>query len=217
MSFSFIDRRDAGVKLARALHAFADRSDVVVLALPRGGVPVAAEVARMLNAPLDVLIVRKLGVPDDPELAMGAIASGGVTFINEPVVPAYRVAPEQLSEIIAQQRVELQRREKLYRGSREPVPIEGKTAILIDDGIATGSSIRVALSALRSRHPANVVIAVPVGPERFRDEIERAGTRFVCRIEATNMMGVGGFYRNFDQVSDEEVTHILASLARADC
>lgn len=155
MSFSFIDRTDAGVKLAHALHAFADRRDVVVLALPRGGVPVAAEVARMLNAPLDVLIVRKLGVPHDPELAMGAIASGGGTFINEPVVRAYRISPEQLSDVIAQQRVELQRREKLYRGSREAVPIEGKTAILIDDGIATGSSIRVALSTLRSRHPAN--------------------------------------------------------------
>ncbi|BCQ28939.1 phosphoribosyltransferase (plasmid) [Caballeronia sp. NK8] len=183
MSFSFVDRSDAGIKLAHALHAFADRSDVVVLALPRGGVPVAVEIARMLNAPLDVLVVRKLGVPHDPELAMGAIASGGVTFINEPFVRAYRISPEQLSDVIAQQRVELQRRERLYCGLREPVSIEGKTVILVDDGIATGSSIRVALSTLRSRHAGHVVIAVPVAPENFRHEIEKAGAQFVCRIQ----------------------------------
>jgi putative phosphoribosyl transferase len=212
MSFPFIDRTDAGLKLAHALHAFAGRNDVVVLALPRGGVPVAAEVARMLNAPLDVLIVRKLGLPDDPELAMGAIASGGVTFINEPVVRAFRISPEVLSDAVAKQRVELQRRERVYRGSREAVSIEGKTVILIDDGIATGSSIRVALSALQSRRPAHVVVAVPVAPEHFRYEIEAMGVEFVCRIEAANMTGVGGFYQHFDQVSDDEVTHTLANL-----
>ena len=205
----FRDRTEAGRQLAAKLVAYAGRPDVLVLALPRGGVPVAFEVARALRAPLDIFLVRKLGLPGHEELAMGAIATGGVRVLNEDVVRALRVSGEVIDAVAAEEQQELERRERLYRGDRPPADVGGRTVVLVDDGLATGATMRAAIAALRQRGPARVVVAVPVGaPEtcaEFQDEADEA----VCARTPEPFYAVGLWYGDFSQTTDEEVRDLL--------
>ncbi|MDV3240452.1 MAG: phosphoribosyltransferase [Methylocaldum sp.] len=209
MDTLFENRTDAGRQLAQALGAYAGRSDLIVLALPRGGVPVAYEVARALKAPLDLLIVRKLGTPGNPELAMGAIASGGASVLNRDVVSIYRISDEVIENAAAKERQELERRERLYRGDRPYPDIENRCIIVVDDGIATGATMRAGLAALRQRNPACVVVAVPLAPvdtvERLRAEVDEV----VCLMTPEPFFAVGQGYRDFSQTTDDEVREIL--------
>ena len=209
----FQNRVEAGKLLAKQLKKYANRSDVVVLALPRGGVPVGFEVAKALHAPLDVLIVRKLGVPEQEELAMGAIASGGVRVMNEDVFPFLSLSAEEVEKIILQEQKELERREKLYRGDRPAPEIGGKTVILVDDGIAPGSSMRSAVEALKRQTPAKMVIAVPVAARSTCEEFDRPAIGEVCVCSQTPepFMAVGLWYEDFAQTSDIEVRDLLAA------
>ncbi|WHZ18032.1 MAG: Phosphoribosyl transferase domain protein [Rhodanobacteraceae bacterium] len=209
MIWRFSDRRDAGRQLAAKLEAYAGRGDVVVLALPRGGVPVGYEVAHALGVPLDVLIVRKLGVPQQPELAMGAIASGGAVFLNEGVLRAAGVGDAALHAVAARERAELERRETLYRGARPALEVRGKTVIVVDDGMATGASMQAAVMALRSRQPARVVVAVPVAPAGAAERMDEVADEFVRVLTEVEFYAVGQFYRDFEQVTDEEVRQWL--------
>ncbi|WP_133716280.1 phosphoribosyltransferase [Methylocaldum gracile] len=209
MDTLFENRTDAGRQLAQALGAYAGRSDLIVLALPRGGVPVAYEVARALKAPLDLLIVRKLGTPGNPELAMGAIASGGASVLNRDVVSIYRISDEVIENAAAKERQELARRERLYRGDRPYPDIENRCIIVVDDGIATGATMRAGLAALRQRNPACIVVAVPLAPvdtvERLRAEVDEV----VCLTTPEPFFAVGQGYRDFSQTTDDEVREIL--------
>jgi putative phosphoribosyl transferase len=209
------DRSDAGKKLATKLLKFKDRDDVVVLALPRGGVPVAYEVAQMLHAPLDIFLVRKLGVPGHEELAMGAISTGGVRVINDDVVEYLRIPPRVIDAIAAREMQELKRREMKYRGSRPEPDVSGKTVILVDDGLATGSTIRAAAQALRQQMPARIVVAVPVSAPQTCDEYRIGADEIICAVTPEPFLGVGQWYDDFSQTTDEEV-HDLLELARAD-
>jgi putative phosphoribosyl transferase len=210
MSDLFTDRAAAGRALADRLQAYAGRKDVVVLALPRGGVPVAWEVARALGAPLDLMIVRKLGVPRQPELAMGAIASAGAMYIDPKIVANCGVSARQLDEIIAAESLELIRRHALYCGKREAVPVEGRTVVVVDDGVATGASMRVALVALRSAKPAWLVAAVPVAPPEAQELIGTAADDFLSVLSPPDFRSVGQYYRDFAQTADEQVRRLLA-------
>ena len=205
----FEDRFDAGRFLAQALKHHAGKTDVAVLALPRGGVPVAFEIARALGAPLDVFVVRKLGAPGYEELAMGAIATGGVRVFNEEVIQRLGVSESWIEATIREQEEELQRREAAYRGDRSPVEIEGRTVILVDDGLATGASMRAAVRALRLRHPAAITVAVPIGSrdtcDQFRGQVEEV----VCARTPEPFHAVGAWYRNFTQTTDDEVRELL--------
>ncbi len=205
----FVDRADAGRRLAEALRGYAGRADLVVLALPRGGVPVAYPVARALRAPLDVLVVRKLGVPFEPELAMGAIATGGATYLQRSVIQATGVTDAQLAAVIERETAELHRRELLYRGGRQSVPVAGRTAIVIDDGVATGATMRVALQALRAQHPARVIAAAPVAPCGVQRNFDDVADAFVAILRPLSFFGISQFYENFDQTSDDEVRTLL--------
>ncbi|MGF6786168.1 putative phosphoribosyl transferase [Paraburkholderia sp. 35.1] len=207
----FRDRADAGRQLAHALREYQGRGDLVVLALPRGGVPVAFEVARALHAKLDVLVVRKLGAPQDEELAMGAIATGGALHLERSVLRELQIRDAQLADVIARETAELARRELAYRGECPPVPVQGKTVIVVDDGIATGASMHAALDALRSRHPARIVVAVPVSQSDACTAFEGIAHAFVSVLQPDWLMGIGGFYVNFDQTTDEEVRACLAA------
>lgn len=209
MNGLFTDRAAAGRILARHLQAYAGRDDVVVLALPRGGVPVAWEVARALGAELDLLIVRKLGVLHQPELTMGAIAGGGAMYVNRQIVASSRVSPQQLEGAIATESREPARREVFHRGTREPARIEGRAVIVVDDGVATGATMRAALMALRSAKPAWIVVAVPVAPSGAQDRIGTAADEFVCVLSPPDFRSVGQYYRDFDQISDEQVRELL--------
>jgi len=210
----FKDRRDAGKQLAQELSAYAGRSDVIVLALPRGGVPVAYEVARALNAPLDIFIVRKLGLPGHEELAIGAIASGGVRVLNEDIVRALNI-PEAMIEAIARRELqELERRERTYRGNRPPPEVRGRTVILIDDGLATGASMRAAVAALRAQNPARIVVAVPTAAPETREAFESEVDEIVCAMTPEPFYGVGRWYEDFSQTTDEEVRALLEEAAR---
>jgi len=206
----FRDRTDAGRRLAARMTEYAGRPEVLVLALPRGGVPVAFEVARALRAPLDVFLVRKLGVPGQEELAMGAIASGGVRVVNEAVVQHLDIAPEMIDAVTAREQGELERRERAYRDDRPAPDVRGRTVILVDDGLATGSTMRAAALALRQQGPARVVVAVPVASreacEEFRGEVDD----IVCAATPEPFMGVGRWYEDFSQTTDEEVRELLA-------
>jgi putative phosphoribosyl transferase len=206
----FTNRAEAGRALADRLQAYAGRKDVVVLALPRGGVPVAWEVARALAAPLDLLIVRKLVVPRQPELAMGAIASAGAIHIDSKIVANYGISARQLDEIIAAESLELIRRHALYCGKRESVPVEGRTVIVVDDGVATGASMRAALIALRSAKPAWIVVAVPVAPPEAQELIGTAADEFACVLSPEDFTSVGQYYREFAQTGDEQIRALLA-------
>jgi putative phosphoribosyl transferase len=210
MSRPFVDRADAGQVLARQLWAYAHCKDVVVLALPRGGVPVAFEVARKLNAPLDVFVVRKLGVPGQEELAMGAIASGDVVVINDDVVKALKIPPEAIAAAVDHQRQELARREAIYRGDRPPLEVEDKTVILIDDGLATGSTMRAAVTALRNKNPARIVVAVPIGAASTCAELRAIADDCVCAIAPEHFRAVGLWYDDFAQTDDALVCDMLS-------
>jgi putative phosphoribosyl transferase len=205
----FRDRTDAGRHLAARLTRYADRTDVLVLALPRGGVPVAYEVAKQLNAPLDVFLVRKLGVPGYEELAMGAIASGGVRVINEDTVRYLDIPDDVINSVAEHELHELERRERAYRGDRPAPDVKGHTVILIDDGLATGSTMRAAARSLRKQGPARIVVAVPVSArqtcEEFRDEVDE----IVCAVTPEPFRGVGRWYEDFSQTTDEEVRELL--------
>lgn len=205
----FEDRKDAGRVLATRLSEYSGRSDVIVLALPRGGVPVGAEVAHILHAPLDVFTVRKLGAPGQEELAIGAIAPGGAQVLNEEVVRALGIPIDVISSIAQREARELERREREYRGTRPAFDVTGKTVILVDDGLATGSSMRVALRALRQMGPAKVIVAVPVGSEVTCDSLRAEADEVVCARTPEPFFAVGQWYRNFDQTTDEEVRSLL--------
>jgi len=211
----FRDRADAGRHLLSRLGAYHGRPDVVVLGLPRGGIPVGYEVARGLGAPLDVFVVRKLGVPGQEELAMGAIATGGVRVVNRDVVDALHIAPDVLDRAAEAERRELERRERSYRGDRPEPKVEGRTVILVDDGLATGSTMRAAVQALRQQRPARIVVAVPVAAFATCEELRREVEDVVCFATPEPFMAVGRFYDDFSQTTDEEVHDLLAS-ARAD-
>jgi len=211
MSEIFRNRADAGKQLAAVLERYAGRNDVVVLALPLGGVPVGYEVARILRCPLDVLLVRKLGAPHNPELAMGAIATGDALYLNESVLRAVPVSEEQILDAIARERIELHRRESAYRGQQPPAAVEGKTVIVVDDGMATGSTMHAALNALRTRGPKRIVVAVPVCPAGAEARFESIADDFVCVMQPDWFMGIGQFYADFTQTSDEEVRTCLAA------
>ena len=205
----FKDRRDAGRKLAARLTHYADRGDVLVLALPRGGVPVAYEVAQELKAPLDVFLVRKLGVPGHDELAMGAIASGGVRVVNKDLVDYLRIPDQVIDEIAAVEQRELERRALAYRDDRPPPEIKDRIVILIDDGLATGATMRAAAASLRLQKPGRIVVAVPVSSPETCDELRSEVDEIVCAFTPQNLQGVGLWYEDFSQTSDEEVRELL--------
>jgi predicted phosphoribosyltransferase len=212
-SLEFTDRHHAGKALAERLKEYAGRNDVVVLALPRGGVPVAYEVACTLHAPLDVFVVRKLGVPGHEELAMGAIASGDVRVLNQDVLQWYRLSDADLDAVTRHEKGELERRERLYRGSRPLTPIEGRTVILIDDGLATGSTMRAAVEAVRRLNPTRIVVAVPVGAQDTCDQLRQIADDAICLMTPASFSAVGQWYLDFSQTTDEEVSRLLASAA----
>jgi len=203
------DRRDAGRRLSAMLRAYVNRRDVVVLALPRGGVPVAYEVASALGAPLDVFVVRKLGLPAHEELAMGALASGGVRVLDDELIRIARVSAEDLQRVTAIEQAELKRRERLYRGERPFPDVRGKTAILIDDGLATGSTMRAAVAALRLEGPARIVVAVPVAASETCDAFLSIADDVVCAYTPEPFHAVGLWYDDFEQTTDEEVHELL--------
>jgi putative phosphoribosyl transferase len=205
----FEDRSEAGRLLALKLSAYAGRSDVIVLALPRGGVPVAAEVAQLLGVPLDVLLVRKLGLPGQEELAMGAIASGGTCVLNDQVVRWLGVPEEAIDAAIAAARRELERRERAYRDDRPPTDVHKRVVILIDDGLATGSSMRAAIAALRRQNPAQIVVAVPVGAAETCADLRSVADEVICLQTPEPFHAVGIWYQDFTQTSDDEVRDLL--------
>lgn len=211
---TFADRRDAGVVLADALAAYRDAADLLVLALPRGGVPVAWEVAAALRAPLDVFVVRKLGAPRWEELAVGAIASGGLVVLNEDVVRSLRISDDQLQQVIDKEAAEVVRREQAYRGGRAPVELAGKTVVLVDDGIATGASMRAAVRAVRAARPAKIVVAVPVAPPSACRQVAEVADDVVCVWTPPSFMAVGEYYCDFRQTSDDEVRKLLETPTR---
>ena len=210
----FFDRVDAGQQLAKELSQYANRQDVLVLGIPRGGVPVAFEVAKELHAPLDILLVRKLGTPGQKELAMGAIASGGVRFINQQVVAELGITEQEIAATIAAQEAELQRRERMYRGARPGIAVQGKIVILVDDGIATGSSMLAAINALRTLEPKKIVVAVPVAPLHANEQMSRAADEFVCPLKPEWFFSIGEFYQHFVQTEDSEVHALLLRSAQ---
>lgn len=212
----FRDRRDGGVQLVENLAHYARRRDVVILALPRGGVPVGFEVARALGAPLDVFVVRKLGVPWHEELAMGAIASGGVRVLNDDVVTNLRIPAEAIDEAAERELHELERREAAYRDGRARPDVRGKVLILVDDGFATGSSMRAAVEAVRHLEPSRVVVAVPVGAPDVCRELEGEADEVVCLERPEPFISVGTWYDNFSQTTDDEVRDLLARANQSD-
>ena len=206
----FRDRVEAGRRLAERLRTYVGQPDLIVLGLPRGGVPVAYEIAQVLHAPLDVFVVRKLGVPGQPELAMGAIASGGVQVLNEEVVKSLGITNTQIAAVAAKEQRELERRERLYRGARPPLVIAGKTVILVDDGVATGATVRAALTALRTQSPAKLVVAVGVAPPETCDTLAQEADEVICLLQPVGFWAVGLWFADFASTSDEEVRTLLA-------
>ena len=203
------DRTEAGQLLAIKLRAYADRPDVVVIALPRGGVPVGFEVAQALRVPLDVVIVRKLGTPGQEELAMGAIASGGFRVLNESLVRELGISETQIESIAAREQKELERRELRYRAGRAAPEITGRTVLLVDDGIATGTTIRVAIAALRAQRPARIVVAVPVAARSTCEDLRHVIDEVICLLMPESLYAIGLWYDDFGQTSDEEVSRLL--------
>jgi putative phosphoribosyl transferase len=210
----FKDRMDAGRVLARKLSAYTGQTDVIILALPRGGVPVAYEVALALNAPLDIFLVRKLGLPGREELAVGAIASRGVRVLNHDIIRVLNV-PEEVINIVAQRELlELQRREQRYRGGRPPPNVHGRKVILIDDGLATGASMRAAVVGIRAQDPGRIIIAVPVASQELCDAFEFEVDEMVCAMTPDPFLGVSRWYEDFSQTTDEEVQLFLEQANR---
>src|SRR6266536_2759625 len=214
MERAFPNRIEAGRLLAEELEKYADRDDVIVLGLPRGGVPVANEVATRLRAPLDVFIVRKLGVPGFEELAAGAIASGGVRVLNEDVIRAIPHANQAIEAVTARETTELQRREQIYREGRPAPELRDRIAILVDDGLATGATMRAAVKALRQRGAAKIVVAVPVGPPDTCHELEERADETICLSTPEFFQAVGQYYEDFSQTSDEDVRELLSQAAQ---
>ncbi|HEY4283406.1 MAG TPA: phosphoribosyltransferase [Chthoniobacterales bacterium] len=210
MRSGFHDRVEAGGLLADELASYANQAGVIVVGLPRGGVPVAAEVARRLNASLDVFMVRKLGLPGHPELAMGAIATGGVRVLNSDVVDALRIPDEVINNVTAGENQELQRRERLYRDDRPPPEVGGKTVIVVDDGVATGSTMLAAVSALRQLTATRIVIATPVIARSTYEQLKTHADEIVTVLCPDEFYGVGQWYEDFSQTTDDEVRLALA-------
>jgi putative phosphoribosyl transferase len=209
MNGRFRNRTDAGRILAGKLKQYANHPDVIVIALPRGGVPVGFEISRALNVPLDIMIVRKLGVPGHEELAMGAIASGGSRILNRNVIESLQIPPDAIEAVEKREALELMRRERAYRGNRATFPVAGHTLILVDDGIATGSTMRVAIAALREQKAGRIVVATPVAPPTVRWEMEALVDDFVALITPEDFFGVGQWYEDFTQTDDDTVQEML--------
>ncbi|MFC1465259.1 MAG: phosphoribosyltransferase [Candidatus Brachytrichaceae bacterium NZ_4S206] len=207
--YYFRDRSQAGQLLARRLRRYTGRDDVIVLALPRGGVPVAYAIASALNVPLDVFVVRKLGVPGEEELAMGAIASGGVRVLSQELIEELGLTDEDVERVAARELAELQRRERVFRGDRPFPDLEGKTVILVDDGIATGATMRAAIRAVRAHRPARVSVAVPVGAPQALEALQDEADELICLLSPEVLMGIGAWYQDFSQLSDAEVMAYL--------
>ena len=210
----FRDRREAGRLLAEKLSGYAGKPDVVVLGLPRGGVPVAYEVARTLDAMLDVFLVRKLGVPGHEELAMGAVASGGLRILNEEVVEQLGIPADQIDAVAAKELEELARRERLYRGGRPLPDLRDRTVIVVDDGLATGATMRAAIGALRQAQPARIIVAVPVAAPEIREEFKNLTDDIICGTTPEPFFAVGRWYIDFEQTTDDEVVALLAAQPR---
>jgi predicted phosphoribosyltransferase len=210
----FVDRRDAGRKLAEKLSGYAGNPDVVVLALPRGGVPVAYEVAVALNAPLDIFLVRKMGLPRHEELAMGAIASGGVRVVNQDVIRTFNVPAGLIDSVAKHELKELERRERVYRGDRPVVDVRGQTVILVDDGLATGASMHAAIKGVRAQHPARIVVAVPTAAQETCEAFKHEVDEIICASTPEPFYGVSKWYDDFSQTSDEEVQALLEESAQ---
>jgi putative phosphoribosyl transferase len=211
MKTRFRNRTDAGQQLAQALKTYANRADVLVLGLPRGGVPVAYEVAKALSAPLDICIVRKLGVPGHKELAMGAIASGGVRVLNYDVLGWLQIPSKTIDEVAERELRELQRRDRTYRGERPQPEIKDRTILLVDDGLATGSTMRAAIAVLKAQHPKEIIIAVPVAPTDVCQELRAEVEKVICLATPEPFYAIGLWYENFAQTTDEEVCALLAN------
>lgn len=209
----FRDRTEAGRALAHELRHLADEPGLLVLALPRGGVPVGYEVARALQAPLDVFLVRKLGVPGHPELAMGAIGSGGVRVLNEDIVGMLRIAPEVIDEVARREEIEMERRERTYRDDRPEPEIRGRTVVLVDDGLATGSTMRAAAQAVRAAGPRRLIVAAPVGAAESCDSLREEADEVVCVLTPEPFQAVGLWYQDFSQTTDAEVRALLKETA----
>ncbi|MGC1182348.1 phosphoribosyltransferase [Legionella sp.] len=205
----FIDRKEAGIILAEYLKDYINLPNIIVLALPRGGVPVAYEIVQALSVPLDILIVRKLGVPGHEELAMGAIASGDTVIFNKKLLNQLDIDQSSIDTILQREQQELVRREHLYRGNRNFPTLKGKTIILVDDGIATGATMQAAVSSLRKHTPASIIIAVPVAARETCEEMAKIVDQVICLMQPINLYAVGIWYENFSQVSDKEVIELL--------
>lgn len=205
----FANRTDAGQRLAGRLRRYANHPGLLVLALPRGGVPVAAEIARELKAPLDLFLVRKLGVPGHEELALGAIASGGIRILNDEVVESLEIPASLIDAVAEKEKRELARRERLYRGNRGPLSVAGRTVILVDDGLATGATMKAAVKALKLQSPERLVVAVPVGAPETCRELESSVNELVCLWKPRPLFAVGEWYQDFSQTTDEDVIELL--------
>lgn len=212
-SVRFRDRHEAGLALADRLREFAGRSDVTVLGLPRGGVPVASEVATALRAPLDVFVVRKLGLPGHPEFAIGALASGGVRVLNDELIRWYRIPTAAVEQVARAEQLELERREDAYRGARPPLSVQGRIVILVDDGLATGSTMRAAVLAVRRLLPSQIIVASPVGAPDACRALDEVADDVVCVRRPDPFTAVGLWYEHFEQTSDGEVRRLLAAAA----
>lgn len=215
MTPQFQNRTQAGELLATKLTAYAKRPDAIVLGLPRGGVPVAFEVAKTLNVPLDIILVRKLGAPAQPELAMGAIATGGVLVLNDEVVNWLGIPQAEIDAVAQREMQELERRDRLYRGNRPLPHVENRTVILVDDGIATGSTLRAAIAALRQQQPQQIIVAVPIAPASVCQQLRSQADDVVCAIEVEQLSAISLWYEEFTQTSDEEVRALLAEAANS--
>ncbi|MGF1633919.1 MAG: phosphoribosyltransferase [Phycisphaerae bacterium] len=209
MLSSYVDRYHAGQVLAEHLSDLADQNDVLVLGLPRGGVPVAYEIARRIHAPLDVFVVRKLGAPGQPELAVGAVATGGVRVINDAVVRSFRLDPADLDVMVRQAQEQVVRQERLFRPHGQTSDVDGKHVILVDDGLATGSTMRAAVQAVRYHQPVSITVAVGVAAPWEAEAFARSVDRLICPLRPDDFTAVGGWYDRFDQTSDAEVRHLL--------
>ncbi len=214
ITLPFINRSEAGRLLGDALQSYANRSEVIILALPRGGVPIGFEVAKALNAPLDLMLVRKLGVPGRSELAMGAIATGGAKVLNQEVIAMYNISAETIDQVAASEQSELQRRSQAYRDDLPAPDLNNRCVILVDDGIATGATMRAAVAALRQVGPSEIVVAVPIGAPETLKLLHNEADKVICLAVPDMLFSIGQWYSDFTQVTDEEVRELLASLSR---
>ena len=215
MANQFRDRADAGQRLAQRLQAYRHDSQVVVVALPRGGVPVAYEIAKALQAPLDICLVRKLGVPGQPELAMGAIAVGGIEILNSVIINGLEISQGALEAVATRELEELERRDRVYRGPAPPLNVQDCTLILVDDGLATGCSMRAAIAALKRQHPQRIIVAVPIASSTTCAQLESEVDQIVCLQQPEHLYAIGNWYQNFAQTTDTEVCELLAKQQQA--